>query len=208
MLLAEQALHASVSGGFHFDDPLLRQYISYTSDESVIRGLSKSAVQSGVIACEKERVRVDIRALYITHDLNGYVASAIKSIELLQAFQSAQVVYAYVPLPKLEIPFVEKLINAHPEKKWIIVQQNNTNITRTDSSPNNEVVVLVPSLAATREGVRLGKGGGTYDTFLAKYPELKVQTITVLPHFAVVPMLPTEMHDVTIAHILDCIDSV
>ncbi len=58
--------------------------------------------------------------------------------------------------------------------------------------PGTIDVVLVPGLAAGRDGSRLGYGGGFYDRFLAGTRALRVG---VVPSAALVDTLPTEPHD-------------
>lgn len=58
--------------------------------------------------------------------------------------------------------------------------------------PREIAVALVPGLAATREGVRLGYGGGYYDAFL---PETPAQRLGVVLAAFLVETLPAETHD-------------
>jgi 5-formyltetrahydrofolate cyclo-ligase len=55
-------------------------------------------------------------------------------------------------------------------------------------------VILVPGLAFTRDGGRLGRGGGYYDRLLAALPRSAVR-IGVCFELQVVPELPREVHD-------------
>jgi 5-formyltetrahydrofolate cyclo-ligase len=61
-------------------------------------------------------------------------------------------------------------------------------------------VVVVPGLAFTVDGRRLGQGGGHYDRFL---PRLRSGCITIGAAFAeqLVDDLPTEPHDVRLTHV-------
>lgn len=56
-----------------------------------------------------------------------------------------------------------------------------------------EAGVLVPGLAFTSDGIRLGKGGGFYDRFLEKEPEHK--TIALAYEFQIVEQIPADIHD-------------
>ncbi len=68
------------------------------------------------------------------------------------------------------------------------------------ADPSEIDVVLVPGLAFSAEGHRLGQGGGFYDKFL---PLLRPQclTIGVCFHEQVVPHVPGEEHDLAV----DCV---
>ena len=62
--------------------------------------------------------------------------------------------------------------------------------------PPSEVLAwLVPGLAFTLEGGRLGYGGGWYDRLLGKAPK-SVPKIAVAYDFQLVERLPTEPHDI------------
>jgi len=56
-------------------------------------------------------------------------------------------------------------------------------------------VILVPGLAFTREGHRLGRGAGFYDRFLGASPPDIIKA-GICFDFQVVPELPAEPHDV------------
>jgi 5-formyltetrahydrofolate cyclo-ligase len=55
-------------------------------------------------------------------------------------------------------------------------------------------LVIVPGIAFTRRGVRLGYGGGYYDRFLAALPA-RVPTLALAPDSQIADVLPTEPHD-------------
>jgi len=69
-----------------------------------------------------------------------------------------------------------------------------------DLDPQALDVVVVPGLAFTPDGRRLGQGGGHYDRFL---PRLRPGCITIGACFAeqVVTDLPTEPHDRPVDHL-------
>ena len=60
-------------------------------------------------------------------------------------------------------------------------------------------LMIVPARAFTREGLRLGRGGGFYDKFLAAQPDHP--TVALCYGFQVVPALPTEEFDIPV----DCV---
>ena len=68
-------------------------------------------------------------------------------------------------------------------------------------SPQEIDLVIVPGIAFTPQGARLGYGGGYYDRFL---PQLstKAYTIALAMHEQMAENLPTESHDILINRIL------
>lgn len=60
-------------------------------------------------------------------------------------------------------------------------------------------LVLVPALAVSLDGVRLGKGGGHYDRSL---PLVKAPLVAVVRDCEVLPELPSEPHDVRMNGVL------
>jgi len=62
-------------------------------------------------------------------------------------------------------------------------------------------VVVVPGLGFTADGRRLGQGGGRYDRFL---PQLRPDCQTIGACFAeqLLADLPTEEHDISVAHVV------
>ena len=63
-----------------------------------------------------------------------------------------------------------------------------------------DACMLVPGLAFSMEGKRLGKGGGYYDKFLSREPAHK--TIALAYEFQVTEELPAEAHDRSVDYIV------
>jgi len=59
-----------------------------------------------------------------------------------------------------------------------------------------DAVLLVPGMAFTKDGNRLGKGGGYYDKFLDREPAHR--TAALAYEFQMVERIPTEEHDKTV----------
>jgi 5-formyltetrahydrofolate cyclo-ligase len=70
-----------------------------------------------------------------------------------------------------------------------------------DVDPTWPDVVIVPGLAFTAAGDRLGQGGGWYDRFLS---EVRPDCVSIGVCFAeqLVDVLPVEAHDVTMDHVV------
>jgi 5-formyltetrahydrofolate cyclo-ligase len=62
-------------------------------------------------------------------------------------------------------------------------------------------LVVVPGLAFTRDGSRLGRGGGFYDRYLRATPERTVK-IGVCFQFQIVESIPCEAHDISMDEIV------
>lgn len=62
-------------------------------------------------------------------------------------------------------------------------------------------LVVVPALAVDRQGVRLGRGGGSYDRALRRVPP-GVLTVALLHDGELVDTLPHEAHDVPVAAVV------
>ncbi|MCM1288332.1 MAG: 5-formyltetrahydrofolate cyclo-ligase [Clostridium sp.] len=60
--------------------------------------------------------------------------------------------------------------------------------------PNEKTLVVMPGVAFSRDGGRLGYGGGYYDTYLEKYPMCRKAAVCFLEQL--VEELPVEAHDV------------
>ncbi len=62
-------------------------------------------------------------------------------------------------------------------------------------------LVIVPGLAFTRDGVRLGRGGGHFDRWLASLPS-GIPTIGLAFDFQIAKGLPREEHDIAVSSVI------
>jgi 5-formyltetrahydrofolate cyclo-ligase len=60
-------------------------------------------------------------------------------------------------------------------------------------------LLVVPGLAFTKDGKRLGRGKGHYDRYLSQHP---IFTISLAFSWALLDDLPTEHHDVKIHRVI------
>ena len=65
------------------------------------------------------------------------------------------------------------------------------------AGPERLDLVIVPGLAFTRDGHRLGRGGGFYDRFLTTIPDSTVK-VGVCFAFQVILEIPAESHDLKV----------
>ena len=68
--------------------------------------------------------------------------------------------------------------------------------------PKNVYAWIMPGLAFTKEGKRLGYGGGWYDRFLSSAPKGAIK-IGVGYSFQIVDDLPSEPHDIQLTDVVD-----
>lgn len=84
---------------------------------------------------------------------------------------------------------------------WCAATGRLTAVPEADIDPSWPDVVIVPGVAFTVEGDRLGQGGGWYDRYLS---QVRADCVTVGVCFAeqVVDELPSEAHDVVVDHVV------
>lgn len=70
--------------------------------------------------------------------------------------------------------------------------------------PEDIDLLIVPGLAFSRDGYRLGFGGGYYDRFLSSY---KGSTVSLAFECQLIDELPTELHDIPV-HLVVTVDKV
>lgn len=202
MQLALNAYNASVAGGFNMSDPQLRPYIAVEGDESTVLGLDITWVNEILVHVEKMHIRESLKVLYTKHDLNTYIESACVQVEENKIFVDSVLIYAYHPIQRFEIPFIDTLMQKYTEKKWVFPEVTGDNMSFPGSHPERRVCVIVPSFALSPTGCRLGKGKGFYDRFLSQALHIQERTISVVPDFAVLPALPVARHDIRVQTVL------
>lgn len=73
-------------------------------------------------------------------------------------------------------------------------------VSETESVNPDEIdLVVVPGLAFSKDGYRLGFGGGYYDRFLANY---RGNTVSLAFKDQIVPDVPVESHDIPVRKIV------
>lgn len=104
---------------------------------------------------------------------------------------------------------VMEMVRLHSMKDWeeLPVTKWNIKQPRLGEERENALeggildLIIIPGVAFTKDGLRLGHGKGYYDTFLSK---LKSRHTTIALAFReqVVEEVPTDEHDVKIDHVL------
>lgn len=139
-----------------------------------------------------------------------------------QAYRNAKTVYGYLPYNQevRTVPILERALRdgkrvAVPKiygdtMKFLYlddlsrVEKNDMGIPEPiDDTPVAEdktALVLMPGLAFTKQGDRMGYGGGFYDRFLAEEPDHP--TLALCYEFQMVDSLPTEEYDIPVDIVL------
>ena len=148
-----------------------------------------------------------------SHEKQEWSERAAEMLMRYEPLKNAQKVGIYAPDERYEIPFVQQLCSALPEKTFYFPREKGVTLELVESrfedlevgkwgilSPTGNNVLnggdldllFVPALALDHQGNRLGRGKGYYDRFLENksYP-----TISIVPEFAYLDFVPTELYD-------------
>ena len=139
-----------------------------------------------------------------------------------EAYRKAKTVYGYLPYNQ-EVRTVPMLEQALRDGKHVAVpkiygdtmkflylddlskvEKNDMGIPEpiadTPVADDKTALVLMPGLAFTKQGDRMGYGGGFYDRFLADEPDHP--TLALCYAFQIVDSLPTEEFDIPVDTVL------
>ena len=114
-------------------------------------------------------------------------------IELLWKMAPGHFCYPRVMEGKMEFVEVEKLEHLTTSTWHPHIREHRLPEARI-VSPEEIGAIVVPGLAFTKTGHRLGRGGGYYDRYLASLPA-RTAKIGVCFALQIVATLPTEPHD-------------
>lgn len=115
-----------------------------------------------------------------------------------QALLDGKEVYIPVCLPERQMEAGRLIDMEHFEKGPLGLRNLPAGYEVT--SPESLDLVLIPGLAVSQEGIRLGMGAGYYDRYLARVPFEK--RVAALWDFQVIPDIPFEPFDQKIAKIV------
>ena len=155
----------------------------------------------------------DLRKNLNTEKISEIICTKIKNLE---EYKQAQHVMIFYPM-KYEINLLSLLDD---KKQFYLPKTNNKDLlvcpysedlTKSNlevMEPNTKPVepkmldlVFVPALMVDERGYRLGYGGGYYDRFLSKYPNIK-SIVTISKEF-ITKELPHDNYDFKVNLIID-----
>jgi len=84
---------------------------------------------------------------------------------------------------------------------WLTANEITVVVPEQEPDPQTPDLVVVPGVAFTAAGQRLGQGGGWYDRFLLGIGDL-TQTVGVCFSEQIRGELPSEDHDVSVHHVI------
>ncbi|QEN08839.1 5-formyltetrahydrofolate cyclo-ligase [Oceanispirochaeta crateris] len=116
---------------------------------------------------------------------------------VMESLQEGKAVF--VPRIKdkaMEFHEIKSLDSAFLEiNKWNI-REPLLDSPRFDPETSRKVLMLVPALGFTREGIRMGRGGGYYDRYLERVEKnLNMTTMGICWEAVLMDEIPTEDHD-------------
>ena len=173
---------------------------------------------------DKKELRAQIRALKRAMTEEQIVSKSEKLGELFaesELYKNAKTIYGYLPYNQ-EVRTVAMLEQAIRDGKKVAVPKcygDTMNFIYMDDlskvesgyagipepiaddpvADDKTALVLMPGMAFTKNGDRMGYGGGFYDKFLAAEPEHP--TLALCYDFQMVESLPTEEYDIPV----DCV---
>ena len=163
---------------------------------------------------EKKRAMTQEEILLRSEKLGQLLAQS-------QVYQSAKTIYGYLPYNQevRTVPMLERALQdgkkvAVPKvygdtMRFIYLEDMSCVETGYAGIPepvadepvaeDKTALVIMPGLAFTKEGDRMGYGGGFYDRFLAEEPNHP--TVALCYEFQILESLPTEEYDIPV----DCV---
>ena len=171
------------------------QYIN-REDDGGVRGLRQTKLAyRPIFMVEKFRVTNKIA-------LRKFILGRRKGLEPLSLTDEIDItnynnIYIYKTLPS-EINTSEFIKN-NPNKRFFIPEMNAYNMTFTplDNGPHAEPdLIIVPALAYSKDGHRLGFGKGCYDKFLKNH--INTPKIGIIQEEFFLENLPIEPHDIKV----------
>lgn len=165
----------------------------------------------------KREARARARALRRTLDMGNIGREMARALFALPCWQQAGTVLAFAALPDEPdtAPMLQRAladgkqlllprVTGDGTMEWVdipdlaLLQRGAYGILEPPADlpavcPPEDALFLVPCLAVSRDGVRLGRGGGYYDRFLA---HAKGKRLLVCPSALVWPELPVDTWDI------------
>lgn len=167
---------------------------------------------------KKTFLRLRAKEIRKTLDIKHYSNILVEKISGMELYKKSKNIMIYYPLDE-EINLLDliqddgknfylprmngKSLECCPYKKTDTLVCSKYNIME----PQTECIIcpkldliIVPALAADKDGNRLGYGGGFYDRFLAGMPD--IPTLVALPESLVFENIPTEKFDIKIDYVV------
>ena len=174
---------------------------------------------------DKQALRKEIRDKKRAMTEEQIVSASQRLGELFlasEAYQKANTIYGYLPYNQevRTVPMLQQALDdgkkvavpkCYGEEMRFIYLDDLSQVEKgycgipepVEDGPvadDKTALVLMPGLAFTKEGLRMGYGGGFYDKFLAAEPEHP--TLALCYDFQVVEHIPTEDYDIPVNTVL------
>lgn len=133
----------------------------------------------------------------------GITISKAPEVDTYQIIRKAWELGKQVVVPKcypVEKKMIFRTITAFSQLESVYFGLFEPIEEQTDEKlPENIDLLIVPGLAYTKEGYRLGFGGGYYDRYLTDFHG---ETLSLAFHFQMVSQFPLEKHDIPVSKII------
>ena len=174
---------------------------------------------------DKKELRKQIRELKRAMTAEQIEAASDRLAQLFyntDAYQNAKTIYGYLPYNQevRTVPMLEKALadgkkvavpKVYGDEMRFIYMQDLSLVEKSDMGIPEPVadapigddptaLVLMPGLAFTEKGDRMGYGGGFYDKFLEAEPDHP--TVALCYAFQMVESLPVQDHDIPVDLVL------
>ena len=188
-------------------------------------------IETDIVGARKYFLRQQVWSQWAQVSMTDKQALAQQAVEHLQAnhyYLEAKRVWLYAPQWDREIAFVAELMKSAPEKSYYFPRVEGQALKffqvdyyadlergawgilepaqQAEAAPEPSVgdLILVPSVAASLAGQRLGQGGGFYDRWLPTVNS-DLPRLAILPEFAVFDSVPCERHDQALTQVITCV---
>ncbi len=128
------------------------------------------------------------------------MGSEVETIPIIEdAWKQSKTVCVPVMRRMGEMSFVElrSLDELEVNKYGILEPKLDESLVRT---PDEDTLCIGPLVAYNKENYRIGYGGGFYDRYLAKYPDLKAVGLAFTCQY--LEHIPLDKYDLPLSHIL------
>ena len=171
-------------------DEIRKETIGRLKDQDPVRREERSnKILEKLLSCD-EYISAETVMTYVS------MPEEVDTIKFIQAAlkQGKRITVPYIETGSKEIIASELTVIESLEKGPFGIYQPKVEHLKTISVKDVDLIV-VPALAYDGNNMRLGRGGGYYDRFLALAQQYKCKTVGIAFNFQILKVVPTDSHD-------------